>query len=274
MTLPINFLYLGGDKCGSTWLYHILSQHPQVTLAYAKELFFFDRFYDKGAAWYIRQFPANAKTRRVGEICHDYLYSKIALQRIAEDMPSDSRFLITVRNPIERAVSHYKYLRKIGSTSLLFEHAVVKHPQILEHSMFGKYVKISQETLGAERVIVLPFELLKTDAIQYGKAVSDALTISFLKELPYSDRILESQSARNATLVRWLRNAGWALRHLGAPRVVSAVKSLPIMGKLLYTSQKDGEKVEISPSLQAELKDHFAADQILLDKCVPNLQKR
>lgn len=271
MTLPINFLYLGGDKCGSTWVHHVLSKHPDVTLARAKELFYFDRFYDKGPKWYVRQFPSVRASTRVGEICHDYLYSEPALIRIARDMPQDSRFLITVRAPIERTLSHYKYLRKIGRTSLGVDQALASQPQIVEHSMFGKHVARAQRILGADRVHVLPFELLKRDPAAFGQSLCMALNIDFLDTLPYSDRVLEAQSARNPALVRTLRAVGWGLRACGAPQIVSQVKSHPSVQRTLYKNTPPDTSARLSAEALAALRHHFAEDQTLLRQCVPNL---
>lgn len=51
-----NFLYIGPDKAGSSWLHEVLIQHPEVFLSEAKDLYFFDRYYDRGMAWYASQF--------------------------------------------------------------------------------------------------------------------------------------------------------------------------------------------------------------------------
>lgn len=260
-----NFLYLGGDKCGSTWIYYILDKHPNVTLARAKELFYFDKFYQKGSGWYNSQFPVNTDALRVGEICHDYLYSEEALQRIAQDMSDDSTFLITVRDPIDRTVSHYKYLRKIGRTDASFADALSSQPQIIEHSMFGKYVALAIKHLGAQRVSVLQFETLKKDPTEFGRSLSKALGLPFDPSLPYHDRILEAGSARNPTVVRILRNIGWVIRKFGAPLLVTKVKQSALVSKLLFTSQK-GSQTDgaLTEDIRKKLHEMFAEDQALL----------
>ena len=69
-----NFIYIGPDKAGSSWLHEVLLRHPQVFLSPAKDLYFFDRYYDRGIAWYLRQFDdAGPEHVVVGEVCQDYL---------------------------------------------------------------------------------------------------------------------------------------------------------------------------------------------------------
>ncbi len=51
-----NFMYIGPDKAGSSWLHEVLLIHPQVYMPVAKDLYFFDRYYDRGMSWYLSQF--------------------------------------------------------------------------------------------------------------------------------------------------------------------------------------------------------------------------
>ena len=50
-----NLVYIGPDKAGSTWLFGLLNRHPDVFMTPAKDLYFFDRYYDKGIEWYAKQ---------------------------------------------------------------------------------------------------------------------------------------------------------------------------------------------------------------------------
>ena len=51
-----NFIYIGPDKAGSSWLHEVLIRHEQVFMPDAKDLYFFDRYYDRGVSWYATQF--------------------------------------------------------------------------------------------------------------------------------------------------------------------------------------------------------------------------
>ena len=79
MTRLPNFIYLGPEKSGTSWLHGTLSRHPQVYLTPAKDLFFFNRFYDRGLDWYREQFAAADSEPVVGEIAHRYLTDPTAL---------------------------------------------------------------------------------------------------------------------------------------------------------------------------------------------------
>ena len=53
-TLP-NLVYIGPDKAGSTWLFHLLTHHEDVFVTPAKDLYFFDRFFDNGLVAEVRR---------------------------------------------------------------------------------------------------------------------------------------------------------------------------------------------------------------------------
>ncbi|WP_417493216.1 sulfotransferase family protein [Maricaulis sp.] len=231
-----NFLYLGGDKCGSTWLHRILSQHPEVGLPASKELFYFDRYFQRGTDWYMRQFEG-LEAPRVGEICHDYLYSPPALERIADFFDDDAVFLVVLRNPYVRMISHHRYLQRIGKTALPLDGAIDGHGGLVSHSLYLQPVQQAIALLGRDRVRFLKFEDLASDPAGFGRKLSDALGIRFIPELPYADRVLEGNAARSGQLVRILRHAGWRLRELGLQNVVSSIKSNPLVNRALFQRQ-------------------------------------
>ena len=57
-----NFYILGAAKAGTTTLYELLEQHPQVYMPYDKEPAYYcdDEYYAKGEAWYLRTFFGQA----------------------------------------------------------------------------------------------------------------------------------------------------------------------------------------------------------------------
>lgn len=112
-SLP-NFLLIGFPKCGTTSLYEYLIQHPNVIEPKGKEIDYFDRLYSRGKNWYRVSFPYNWQTKKskknlmlTGEATPRYIYHPHALNRIKKDLPK-CKFIILLRNPIDRAYSHYK----------------------------------------------------------------------------------------------------------------------------------------------------------------------
>ena len=138
-TLP-DFLIVGEAKAGTTTLYDLLSRHPQVAPAAMKEVHFFDLRYSRGVEWYRAQFPLSYRVRGdyegpgarlcTGEASPYYMLHPHAPRRIKALLP-DVRLIVLVRNPIERAYSHFHHESRAGREALSFEEAIAREPERL-----------------------------------------------------------------------------------------------------------------------------------------------
>src|SRR5215216_7751234 len=128
-----DFLVLGAQKAGTTALYAYLRRHPQIAGPSWKEVSFFDRHYARGESWYRGNFPSRPATwlarRRagaepiVGEASPGYLFHPHAPQRVATLLPN-VRLIALLRDPVDRALSHYHHELALGRESLSFEEAI------------------------------------------------------------------------------------------------------------------------------------------------------
>jgi hypothetical protein len=125
-TLP-DFVIIGAHKCGTTSLYHLLTRHPHVESAAAKELRFFTNHFDKGIEWYRRCFPQpkwkDGRRTITGEATPYYLFHPRTAERMAEVVPQ-ARLITLLRNPVDRAYSHYYHQVRLGRETRSFEEAV------------------------------------------------------------------------------------------------------------------------------------------------------
>lgn len=105
-----DFIILGAQKSGTTSLYKYLSSHSQVIPPARKEIHFFDNNFHRGVNWYRSHFPQSLEKRLRGSITGEaspyYLYHPHAPRRIANVVP-DVKLIILLRNPVDRAISHY-----------------------------------------------------------------------------------------------------------------------------------------------------------------------
>jgi hypothetical protein len=123
-----DFIVIGTQKGGTSSLYRYLETHPDLKLSYRKQLHFFDKFYFKGINWYRACFPISALNRSTitGEATPYYIIHPHAPKRMHQALPN-VKLLLVVRNPIDRAYSHYQMkvdqgFEKIGS----FEEAIAQ----------------------------------------------------------------------------------------------------------------------------------------------------
>ena len=104
-----------------------LIQHEQISPCVVKEPDYFARYYDRGINWYKSCFPLNFKKNKIitGEASiHTYWHPHTPM-RIKKIIP-DAKLIILLRNPIDRAFSHYQMEVKNGVEELTFEKAIEK----------------------------------------------------------------------------------------------------------------------------------------------------
>ena len=133
-----DFLIIGGQKCGTTSLYNNLIEHPSICSATVKEVGYFDRYYNKGIKWYRRHFPSifhRYYIRKIlrkdfitGEASTGYILMPHALKRISKVVPQ-AKLILMLRNPVDRAYSHFHHAVRMGVETLSFEEAIKREPQ-------------------------------------------------------------------------------------------------------------------------------------------------
>lgn len=116
MPLP-DFLVAGAMKAGTTTLWAMLNQHPEIYVTRPKELHFFDQHFNRGAQWYAEQFSPTSAERVIGEATPIYMTDPIYHRRMRNVLPH-ARLLVTLREPAARAYSHYWMMRDKGFEEL------------------------------------------------------------------------------------------------------------------------------------------------------------
>jgi hypothetical protein len=120
-----DFLIIGAQKAGTTALYSYLRRHPGITGPAWKEVSFFDRHWGRGERWYRGNFPLPRRASRplVGEASPSYVFHPAAPARVQALLPR-ARLVVLLRNPVDRAYSHYQHEVALGREPLSFEEAL------------------------------------------------------------------------------------------------------------------------------------------------------
>jgi len=197
MRLP-NFICVGAQKAGTTTLYHLLNQHPDICLPQKKETHFFlngtDK-YSQGLKWYSsRFFDTCPQNTVVGEISPGYMYMPYVPERIFSDVGPDVKLIFMLRNPIERAYSGYLMTKRIAAETLDFPEAISKEQErihmnehfqrIYSYANRGLYAKQIERYLEFFPIENMFFIVLETDFKEnIQKTLSHLCT--FLEVSPY-----------------------------------------------------------------------------------------
>jgi hypothetical protein len=117
-----DFVIIGAKRGGTTSLHRYLLEHPSIRPLFPgrqhiKGVHYYDSNYARGLRWYRSHFPLQAGGRHLarpdlspaiaGEASPYYLFHPLAAERLARDFPA-VRIIVSLRDPIDRAYSHYK----------------------------------------------------------------------------------------------------------------------------------------------------------------------
>ncbi|MCS3708301.1 hypothetical protein GGP62_003211 [Salinibacter ruber] len=113
-TLP-SFLILGAQRSGSTFLHDRLSADTSAQCSpLQKEVHYFDNKYYRSLEWYAKFFRSiEGGGVQNFETSPYYLYHPAAPRRVSESLP-ETKLLVVLRNPVERALSQFRWMREIG----------------------------------------------------------------------------------------------------------------------------------------------------------------
>jgi hypothetical protein len=190
----IDFIVIGAARSGTTSLFMNLRAHPQIFIPLEKEICFFsdhDR-YQLGPEWYMKNYFAGIGTEVItGEITPAYMLFEYVAERIHQTTPQ-SKLIALLRNPIDRAYSHFRFARRLDieerdfgkAIAALFTRGWISDSQIFsqnnEYLMFGEYGRILQNYLRyfpREQIKILFFEQFQENTTATMKEIYEFLGV-------------------------------------------------------------------------------------------------
>ena len=126
MSLP-NYLFIGAAKSATTTFFDILKKHEDIFVPKFKEPHFFniDENYLKGLDWYKKTYFKDINNESIIiDFTPTYLYYKLCAERIFDSLGPNVKFVIILRNPVDRAYSHYNHSKRDGHEVSSFEDAI------------------------------------------------------------------------------------------------------------------------------------------------------
>ena len=162
--MKVDFFIVGAPKAGTTSLYHYLSEHPQVEMSSQKEPdYFSDKAINEQGMYYTKnRVNSLAKYESLfvqkesvvyGEASVSYLF----YENVAEDIKKynpNAKIIIMLRNPIERAFSHYLMDYRLGLISDSFENVLAKKSKHKNaHLFYQQYIEVSKYSKQIQRYL-------------------------------------------------------------------------------------------------------------------------
>jgi len=261
-----NFLYLGATRTGSTWLYLLLSRHPQIFIPDAKDIWFFDRDYKRGLEWYENFFKGvNHAHKAVGEISH-YLFHEETAKRIHEYRPN-IKLIINLRDPMERFLSHYHWMTKRAGVRY---GGVIdfgqRYPQSEREGKSAEFLSKFLKYFRPDQFFIFDFELIASNPKGYLNSLLSFLGCdpNMADEGLMKEKVFDSREPRFRPLNLMLYHFATLARKLGQITLVGKLKHSGHMEKFLFKRQK--AETKLSTAEETYLYQLYRDDVRLLQK--------
>lgn len=298
-----NFFIVGAASSGTTSLYTYLKQHPEVFLPALKEPHYFAQLrpsyeqrylftYVTAEKDYLALFSKAAAYKAIGEASPSYLWCPEAPARIYRAVPG-AKIIILLRDPVERAYSHYLMNLREGLQRRPFFEALQEdwnRPQkgwgvsqlYVELGLYAEQVRRYLATFGPEQVRIVLFDELRRGAENRNAALAGVLR--FIGVDPgYIDRIDMSYAENSFGVARWpwaqrIAGSNWA-RRAGQLLVPKRIGANHAIKRLIFQRffVKSVPRPKIDPAARQWLCTIFEPDlralEELLGRELPELRR-
>lgn len=242
MINKVSIFFVGPGKTGTSWIYNVLKHHPEIEVSSAKETLYFTDEFDRGEDWYHKHWVSNDKIR--AEFSNTYSYDNEAVNRIYQ-YNYKAKIIFTCRNPLDRIISHAKFLIRNGSKLSHFKDLVRDRPDMLERSDYWKMIQRYRKRFSDKNIGVFFFEDMKKDNLEYINQLCFFVGVNGFEELPeltHSAK-LPSSLPRSSGVIRFLKYFVKVFRSCGLARLIQKVKFNPFLMKILFTPWEDGRLI-------------------------------
>ena len=281
-----NLFCIGCPKSGTTTLFKILCQHSQIHTPKFKEPFFFNNSnYQNGIDWYANTYYDDIKNEKwILDFTPSYLYSDEALLRINEySKGKDLKFIVMLRNPVERAYSHYLHTLRDGLEDLDFNDAIqAESERLLNYennllsqlkysymyqSLYHKHLSKYFEFFGRNNFFVINYDSQLLDKSEFKLMISDLQNFLDIKIENLNIEIKENfASESRSKILQTLVNSNGLHKRLARLLFRSKLNRQILVNKLRKLNEKKIVKKDVEAEFKKNLYDkYFHADVLKLE---------
>lgn len=280
-----NFFILGAAKAGTTALFDLLAMHPEVYVPKVKEPHFFssEPVFDEGIEWYVETHYGDAQSFSArGDATPHYLFYEKAAVRIADLLPvSHHRFIVMLRNPVDRAYSLYWNMIHDGFEEASFEEAIELESrrsfaecerlgrirlQYLESGLYAKQLRAWYRHFDPSRFLIVLHEDFSRDPQAVVDAVTEFLGIHSLTLPERPQRSNAASLPRSRRLQNFMRRPNRVRHWLG--KLVPFQLKRSIATAILARNRRAFSYPPMRPETRSKLTEYFRQDVTELEQMI------
>ncbi len=204
-TFRLPNLYIpGSGKSGTSTLHELLNEHPDICMSSEKEPHFwtnsnFENYTDEDFKKYCALF-INENVSYFGESSTGYFCFPEFITRIKKNYKDSPKFIIILRNPVDRIYSHYWWLKGLGSERKTFRDAVLNDfnmepndcnrlregnfKSYFQFGLYGKWMTKFINEFSSQNIHIITTENLRTDTLNTINGCFKFLELEPLETIP------------------------------------------------------------------------------------------
>ena len=278
-SLQVDFMGIGAPKCGTTWLFYALGQHPDICLSEPKEPRYFsrtdfctpsshgnneplasDRNELTDLAWYARHYRHCGPDSVKGEFSTDYMYNECAPARIHRYFPN-IKLLVCLRNPVDWAYSWYSARRDYykGTTFQTFEDQLDYDPGFLYVGYYAKYLKNYLTYFAKEQIKIIQFDDIARQPEQTLRDLFRFLALD--PEVPLDLSLVPRNTTKRSRfvspvpLMKWF--SAWMIEHNQA-KLLRKIRNLGLDNMILRLTTVDSTREPMNQQTRERLQQLYS----------------
>ena len=194
-----NLFIPGAAKSGTTTLHELLNLHPDISMSKLKEPVFwnnkkFEKYEQVDWINYKKLFNGNAKI--FGESTTSYMYYNSFIENIKQNYNKSPKFIFILRNPIDRYISHFWWMKGLGLEKNNIKDVINKGSQAdfieydyypkhyFQFGLYSKWIQRFIDNFGIENIKVITFEKLISNRLDTTNSCFDFLGLKKLESIP------------------------------------------------------------------------------------------
>lgn len=275
-TFKVDFIGIGASKSGTTWMGHMLEDHPELCMSFPKEAHFFNDImtyrnrinepnYHKGLSWYRKHFNHCGEGKIIGDITPRYLTDPVVPARIKAHNP-EVKLFVFMRNPADRIESHYNFVKYfVQKEDRPMDQAVKEEPEFIETCLYFKNISRYLEHFPKEQIFLVWFEDIRENPEELLERIFRYLGVDpSYRPKKMNEKSNQSRISNFKGLQDFIRVVNQKLIHWGFSGFVRSIKKAGLGNLVMKLNSRPLQKEKMSPELKAYIRDQVREDVLQL----------
>lgn len=277
------FIVAGMPRGGTTFLYHNLQKHPQIFLPSRKEVTFFTSQWESKIDWYEKMYEGIKPNQKRGDISPPLFHEPESYLRIKE-YKEDAKVILTVRNPVQHALSQYAQIKTFTVNMPSFEEFITKgysyesgNGIVTARFLDGYIVKMIRNYMNefGESVLLYDFNEFNNNTEVILQTIEKFLGLDrFFIKGNYDDMKINATDRANNVFLSWLLQDERVIKMIMAlfPRKLTMkarayfdkTSAKKLSDKKYYTDEDKQLAKELLADQEKEIAELFTASKTIL----------